>query len=90
MADTATGVEICNSFTAVLLFKREEGSLSLSLCDGTVRSTKKGKALPVYAWLGSKGCSRLRITEFLGARQMKVVTLSALRTGRLVLISVRD
>jgi hypothetical protein len=47
MADAATGVEICNSFTVVLLFTREEESLSLSLYDVTVRSTNKGKALPV-------------------------------------------
>jgi len=57
----------------------------LLICKG------KGKAIPLQAWTGPEGSRRLRLPDF-----MKVVRLSALRTGRLypqeiflVLISVR-
>ena len=57
--------------------------------------SSKGKALPVQAWIGPEGSRTLRRPEFLYNRHMKVMRLSALRTGRLypqqislVLISV--
>ena len=57
----------------------------------------KGKAVPLQAWTGPDCSGRLRPPEFLDNRQMKVLRLSALCTGRLyslheiflVLISVR-
>jgi hypothetical protein len=48
-------------------------------------TTCKGrdKAFPLQAWTGSEGWRKLRLIEFLNSRHMKVVRLSALRTGRL-------
>ena len=43
----------------------------------------KGKAIPLQAWTGRE-CSRmLRLPDFQENRHMKVVKLSAIRTGRL-------
>jgi hypothetical protein len=42
-----------------------------------------GKAIPIQAWTGSEGSRRLRIPDYKDNRYMKVVRLSALRTGRL-------
>jgi hypothetical protein len=44
---------------------------------------KKGKAIPLQAWTGPQGSRRLRFPEFQENRHMKMVSLSALRTGRL-------
>jgi hypothetical protein len=43
----------------------------------------KGKAFPLQAWTGPWGFQELEAPEFLDDRHMKVVRLSALRTGRL-------
>jgi hypothetical protein len=43
---------------------------------------KQCQAIPLQAWTGPEGCRSLWFPEFLGSRHMKVVTLSALRTGR--------
>jgi len=43
----------------------------------------KSKAIPIQAWTGPEGSSRLRLPEFQDNQHMKVVSLSALRTGRL-------
>ena len=42
-----------------------------------------GKTIPVQAWTGPEGTRRLRFPDFQDSRHMKVVRLSALRTGRL-------
>ena len=73
----------------------------------SLRSTKRqtlhlsthkgnGKAIPIQAWRGPKLSRRFGAPRFQDSRHMKVVRLSALRTGRLyvqetflVLISVR-
>ena len=42
----------------------------------------KDKAFPLQAWTGPWGSQRLRLQEFLHNRHMKVISLSAQRTGR--------
>jgi hypothetical protein len=41
---------------------------------------RKGKAIPLQAWTDPEGSRRLRLPDF--SRHVKVVRLSALRTGR--------
>ena len=49
-----------------------------------LRSIKgKGKAIPVRGWTGPEGARRFEARRFQDSRHMKVVKLSALRTGRL-------
>jgi hypothetical protein len=43
----------------------------------------KGKAFPLQAWTGPWEFQEIEAPEFLDNRHMKVVRLSALRTGRL-------
>jgi len=50
---------------------------------GVCNTVVKGKTTPLQAWTSPSGYRRLRLPEFLENRYMKVVSLSALRTGRL-------
>jgi hypothetical protein len=43
----------------------------------------KGKAIPIQAWTGPEGSSRLRLSDFKTVGTWKVVRLSDVRTGRL-------
>jgi len=45
--------------------------------------TLKIKAIPVQVWTGPEDSRRLRLPEVVGKQHMKVVSMSALRTGRL-------
>jgi hypothetical protein len=45
------------------------------------KTVRKGKTNTVQAWTGPEGSRNLRLPEFLDIRHMKVVRLSALRTG---------
>ena len=63
------------------------------LTNRTINVESKGKAIPLQVWTGPE---EFEATRFQDKRHMKVVTLSALRTGHLypqktflVLISVR-
>jgi len=46
-------------------------------------SDRSGKAIPIQAWTGPYGSRSLTLAEVLDSRHMKVVRLSALRTGRI-------
>jgi len=49
--------------------------------------TVKSKAIPLQAWTGPEGSRRVEAPRFQDSRQMKVVRLSALRTGRIYLLT---
>ena len=44
---------------------------------------KKGKAVPLQAWIGPEGSRKLRFPDYMTQRHRMVVRLSVLRTGRL-------
>jgi hypothetical protein len=50
---------------------------------------KTGKAIPLQAWTGPEGSRSLRLPTFQDNRHMKVVSLSVLRTGHLILQEIR-
>jgi hypothetical protein len=49
----------------------------------TLEGKGKGKAITVQSGRGPEGSRRLQLPDFLDSWHMKVVRLSALRTGRL-------
>jgi len=51
------------------------------ICSG--KRIVKGKGNTIQAWTGPEGSRRLKRPEFLDNQHIKVVRLSALRTGRL-------
>jgi len=57
-------------------------SLSLSLCIFRKIQYNLKVKLFLYAWTDPEGSRRLRLSEFLDIRLIKVARLSALRTGR--------
>ena len=60
-------------------------SLDSSYCTSCLQiiNVWKGKAIPLEAWTGCYSWRWLRLAERLGSLHMKVVRLSALRTGHL-------
>jgi hypothetical protein len=56
---------------------------SKSFGNGSDCTGYEGKGVPLEAWSGPEGYRSLRLPEFLHSRHMKVVRLSALRTGSL-------
>ena len=56
--------------------------LNMMEINGKLKS-RVSKAIPLQAWTSPLDSKRMRLPEFLGSRHMKVVKLSALRTGRL-------
>ena len=64
--------------TLLVLFMKPEGAYL-----GGEYKKGKGKVIPLQAWTGPEGSRRLRLPDFQDNRHMKVVRLSALRTGRL-------
>jgi len=54
-----------------------------SIATTPIWSVKKSEVIPLQAWTGPLGSSKLRFPELLDNRHMKVARLSALNTGRL-------
>ena len=55
----------------------------LTWYDGLLKTRVKNKVMPVQASRGSEGSRRFRLPDFKTNRPMKVVRLSAVRTGLL-------
>jgi hypothetical protein len=53
------------------------------ICSNSDKIQSKSKAIPLQAWTGPEGYRRLRLPRFQDNRHMKLIRLSALRTGRL-------
>jgi len=66
-----------------LLLKKAEYVKNIHTHNTNAFFIGKGKAIPLQACTGSEGSRRLRLPKFLDIRHMKVVSLSALHTGRL-------
>ena len=60
--------------------KLVEGRMSYH-CKTKDEKCNKARAIPVQTWTGPRGCRKLRPTEFLDSRYLKVVKLPAVRTG---------
>ena len=52
-------------------------------CNPVLFKDKEGKAIPLQSWTVPEGSRRMRFPDFKTNQHMKVVRLSALRTGRL-------
>ena len=62
------------------VFRHEYGKLSVRAC---VCVCDKGKAIPLQAWTGPESSRRLSFPDFKTIWHMKMLRLSAIRTGRL-------
>jgi hypothetical protein len=54
-----------------------------NICNSFIVKTQQSLDSPGPAWTGPEGSRRLRLSEFLDSRRVKVVRMSAPRTGRL-------
>ena len=78
---TMRGVIPSLSKIFAFLCDEELDSVAFMLLSGN--SAMKVKPNPAQAWKGTWDSRRLRLTEFLGKRHVKVTRLSALRPGHL-------
>jgi hypothetical protein len=81
---TSTPCFLLTTTRTVFSYELTGGCVSASVIELLMNTEiLKVKAIPVQAWRGPKGSCRLRLPEFLDNRNMMMVRLSALRTGRL-------
>jgi hypothetical protein len=74
---------VCASQKTPCIFTTKCNQLMLSEVIHILVTRKYSKAVPMQAWTGPEGSRRLRLPGICDSRHLRVVWLSALRTGRL-------